>query len=118
MMHIVLDVQVVSQGRTTTKCKATGAEWGGDLSTEVGGLVMAPAIVLARDQLLAGAMPIHPPHARLGPFVQWVPLWYKDTLWGSPFPLPSEEVAGFPKLCLGGVPRGIRLLPKVPPGSP
>ena len=117
-MYVVLDVQVVSQGHTTAEHKATGAEWGGDLSAEVGGLVMAPAVQLAGDQLLAGAMPTHPPHAGLGPFAQWVPLQYKDTLWGSPFPLPSEEVAGFPKLCLGGVPRGIRLLPKVPPGSP
>ena len=63
-------------------------------------------------------MPTHPPHARLGPSVWWVPLWYKDTLWSSPFPLPSEEVAGFPELCLRGGPWGIWLLPKVPPGSP
>ena len=97
MVHIVLDVQVVSQGHTATEHLATGAEWGGDLSTEVGGLVMTPAIQLAGDQLLAGAMPTHPPHAGLGPLAQWIPLQHKDTLWGSPFPLPSEEVAGFPK---------------------
>ena len=117
-MYVVLDVQVVSQGHATIESEAAGAEWGGDLSIEVGGLVMAPAVQLARDQLLAGVMPIHPPHAGLGPFAQWVPLQYKDTLWGSPFPLPSEEVVGFPKLCLGGGPCGIWLLPKVPPGSP
>ena len=93
-------------------------EWGGDLSAEVGGLVMTPAIQLAGDQLLAGVMPTHPPHARLGPSAQWVPFWYKDTLWGSPFPLPSEEAVGFPKLCLGGGPQCIWLLPKVSPGSP
>ena len=80
MMHIVLDVQVVSQGRTTTKCQATGAEWGGDLSAEVGGLVMTPAIQLAGDQLLAGVMSTHPPHAALGPLAQWIPLRHKDTL--------------------------------------
>ena len=118
MVYIVLDVQVVSQGSTAAKGYATGTEWGGDLSAEMGGLVMAPAIQLARNQLLAGAMPTHPPHAGLGPSVQWIPLWHKDTLWGSPFPLPSEEAVGFPKLCLGGVPRHIRLLPKLPPGSP
>ena len=118
MVYIVLDVQVVSQGCTATKGDATGTEWGGDLSAKVGGLVMAPAIQLARNQLLAGAMPTHPPHAVLGPSAQWIPLWHKDTLWGSPFPLPSEEAVGFPKLCLGGVPRHIRLLPKLPPGSP
>ena len=118
MVDIVLDVQVVSQGDAATKCDTAGAEWGGDLSTEVGGLVMAPTIQLAGNQLLAGAMPTHPPHAGLGPSVQWIPLQYKDTLWGSPFPLPSEEAAGFPKLCLGGVPGCIRLLPKLPSGSP
>ena len=74
MMYIVLDVQVVSQGRTATKSDAAGTEWGGDLSTKVGGLIMAPAIQLVRDQLLAGAMPTHPPHAGLGLSVQWVPL--------------------------------------------
>ena len=118
MMHVVLDVQVVSQGYTTIKGQAPGTEWGGDLSAEVGGLVMTPAIQLAGDQLLAGIMPTHPPHARLGPSVQWVLLQYKDTLWGSPFHLPSEEVVGFPKLCLGRGPQHIWLLPKVPPGSP
>ena len=91
---------------------------GRDLSAEVGGLVMAPAVQLARNQLLAGAMPTHPPHAGLGPSAQWIPLRHKDTLWGSRFPLPSEEAVGFPKLCLGGVPGCIRLLPKLPPGSP
>ena len=43
-MHIVLDVQVVSQGHAAVKGQATGTEWGSDLSAEVGGLVMAPAI--------------------------------------------------------------------------
>ena len=57
MMHIVLDVQVVSQDCTTIKGQATGTEWGGDLSTKVGGLVMTPAIQLAGDQLLARVMP-------------------------------------------------------------
>ena len=118
MVYIVLDVQVVSQGSTAAKGYATGTEWGDDLSTEVGGQVMAPAIQLARNQFLAGAMPTHPPHAGLGPSAQWIPLWHKDTPWGSPFPLPSEEVVGFPKLCLGGVPGHIRLLPKLLPGSP
>ena len=118
MMYVVLDVQVVSRGHTTAQCKATGTEWGGDLSTEVGVLVMTPGLLMAGDQLLAGVMSTHPPHAGLGPFLQWVPLQYKDTLWGSPFPLPSEEAVGFPKLCLGGVPQGIWLLPKVPPSSP
>ena len=118
MVDIVLNAQVVSQGHTTIESDPTGTEWRGNLFAEVGGLVIAPAIQLAWNQLLAGAMPTHPPHAGLGPSAQWICLWHKDTLWGSPFPLPSEEAAGFPKLCLGGSPRHIRLLPKLPPGSP
>ena len=47
MVDIVLDVQVVSQGHTAIKSYPTVTEWGGDLSAEVGGLVMAPAVQLA-----------------------------------------------------------------------
>ena len=90
-MHIVHDVQVVSQSCTAVKGQATEREWGGDLSTEVGGLVMTPAIQLAGDQLLAGVMPTHPPHVRLGPSVQWVPLQYKDTLWTAHSPSPVRR---------------------------
>ena len=47
MVYIMLDVQVVGQHGAAAKGKPTGAQWGGDLSAEVGGLVMAPAIQLA-----------------------------------------------------------------------
>ena len=91
MVHIVLDVQVVIQGCTATEHQATGAEWGGDLSAKVGGLVMTPAIQLAEDQLLAGVMPTCPPHAGLGPLAQWIPFQHKDTLWVTHSPSPVRR---------------------------
>ena len=91
MVYIVLDVQVVSQGHAAAEGDATGTEWGGDLSAKVGGLVMAPAIQLARNQLLAEAMPTHPPHAGLGPSVQWIPLQHKTHFGVAHSPSPVRR---------------------------
>ena len=79
---------------------------------------MTPAVALGGRQLRAGVMTTLPPHAVGLPLVPWILFLDKGALWGFPLPLTSKEAVGFPKLCRGGGPGHVKLLPEVPPSPP